>query len=360
MRRQRICHLTILAILSVPTAYAKEIPPDPQRQLADLDAKFQEHLNSGEHAEAEAVAREMVAFVEQIEQPNPVFVLASYDRLGIALELQRRFTEAVWYRERLLAEMRRQYADDDPRLLHPISRLAALQLVTNQLEEARDLCHRGLEIAETKLGPRVPQVAALADSLGLTEFQARRYDAAVAAFEKSIRIREWNGLAEAPDHAERLSKLGMAYSSAGQHDKAELVLLRALKLAEASYDGTSPQVTHVLNCLGSMYRNQGKYQDSKDAFRRCLDGIHERHGEDHPQSLIVLHNLALLHLTHDQPAEAELAFARRDAIIDRHSMEPHHPDYWTREDVLIAAKVDRVRVEAARKARNAPPRDQTR
>lgn len=92
-------------------------------------------------------------------------------------------------------------------------------------------------------------------NLGLLEKRAKKYDAAVAAYDKAIELR--------PRYREAINNLGLAQKAAGKLAQAEATFRRALKV-DAGYAGA------WLN-LGQTLSAQERYPEAIEAFDKALE-----------------------------------------------------------------------------------------
>ena len=94
-------------------------------------------------------------------------------------------------------------------------------------------------------------------------YQGRRqYDAAIAAYRKSLEVN--------PGNAEAHNALGVIYASLGKHEQAETELIAALGLA--------PSAAHIHNNLGYAYLLRGRNVDAVAALKVAtgLDPANQR------------------------------------------------------------------------------------
>jgi tetratricopeptide (TPR) repeat protein len=94
-------------------------------------------------------------------------------------------------------------------------------------------------------------------------YQGRRqYDAAIAAYRKSLEVN--------PGNAEAHNALGVIYASLGKHEQAQTELIAALGLA--------PSAAHIHNNLGYAYLLRGRSVDAVAALKVAtgLDPVNQR------------------------------------------------------------------------------------
>jgi tetratricopeptide (TPR) repeat protein len=145
------------------------------------------------------------------------------------------------------------------------------RLPNDQPERQRDLAH-----ALTNLG------AAVLQSIGRYEEDARRFDDALAAEQEAVtllrRLSEKHPAGHQPDLADALVNLGSVLLSVGQHDKdvrryddalvatqEAITLLR--ELADEHPARYQPDLARALRNLGNVLRSALRYDEALDAYQ---------------------------------------------------------------------------------------------
>jgi len=134
-------------------------------------------------------------------------------------------------------------------------------------------------------------------------YQGRRqYEAAIAAYRKSLELN--------PGNAEAHNALGVIYANQGKHEQAVSELMAALALA--------PSAAHIHNNLGYAYLLRGRNGDAVDALRVAteLDPANRRSRENMRAAETVLaQNTQPLDGARLPPAEASI----KSSMLDKNS-----------------------------------------
>lgn len=144
------------------------------------------------------------------------------------------------------------------------------------------------------------------------------------------------GLGPHPARADLLSRLGDArrHRQDGDYAAAADVLRRAVADAEASLGPGAAECGLLLNELGIVGKYAGNFAEAETAYRRAL-AIMERHGTASADVAAILHNLA--GLAHARgAAEAALPMAVRGLDI-RRSLPSADPRGLTEDRAALAA-----------------------
>jgi tetratricopeptide (TPR) repeat protein len=99
-----------------------------------------------------------------------------------------------------------------------------------------------------------PEAKEIWNDLGLTSCRPGRYDDALAALERYVRL--------APNEPNAYDSLGMCYNYAGRYDEALATLERALQL--------DPDFHFANLHVGDVYFNQGRYRAAIEQYQRFL------------------------------------------------------------------------------------------
>ncbi len=162
-------------------------------------------------------------------------------------------------------------------------------------------------------------------------YQGRRqYEAAIAAYRKSLELN--------PGNAEAHNALGVIYANQGKHEQAVSELMAALALA--------PSAAHIHNNLGYAYLLRGRNGDAVDALRArhragpCQSSIARKHasGRDGPGT-----KHAATGWGEASPSEASI----KSSMLEKNS-DPSLPYL-----VSVAPNVLELRQGTARKRRRA-------
>lgn len=154
--------------------------------------------------------------------------------------------------------------------------LAEVLHALGQLEEARLLHQRVLDILERTLGPQHPNVATIHNDLGAVLRDLGRLDEARRAFERALEIDErafGGGLepAQTARIAVDVNHMGSVLYAQGDLDGARRCFQRALEIDERTFGPNHPQVATDLNNLGAVLRDLGDPARARLAFERAIE-----------------------------------------------------------------------------------------
>ncbi len=144
-------------------------------------------LNLGKKNEVEALYLRALKINEDSLGKDHPNVAATWDHLSNFYANERRFDESEAAAQRGLKIRREKLGDDHPRVAYSLSNLAQLRLLQNRKSDAEDLFNQVRTIREAKLPASHPDLALTNASLGWIQTSDRRFDQALAAFDKSRR-----------------------------------------------------------------------------------------------------------------------------------------------------------------------------
>ena len=255
---------------------------------------------------------------------------------------------------RSLAAAEKQLGPGDPNLLPILAPLAQLRFESADLDEATALRRRALKIAIAAYGTSsVPAAEAMA-SLARLYIDLRRYldaeplviaagnilatrpgveDAlmasvladrariALAQGDKS-RARKWAELAVAIDdkvvgspRTDRLRALGAVLAAEERFDESENTLLQAVALDRSSGDQLA--IARSLAQLANAYMRQKRFAQALPLVEEATAIDQQRLGAAHPLIAEDFHDLGLIYLATDRPADAAKAFQTAIHVLDR-------------------------------------------
>ncbi len=146
--------------------------------------------------------------------------------------------------------------------------LALLLLDQGDYAAARPLLERSLAVRETALGPDHPSVAAALNNLARLLWEQGDYAAARPLFERSIAIVE---VALGPDHRDLgavLNNLALLLQAQGDYIAARPFYERSLAIREAALGPDHRDVAKTLNSLAGLLQDQGDYAAGRPLYLR--------------------------------------------------------------------------------------------
>ena len=112
---------------------------------------------------------------------------------------------------------------------------------------------------------------------------------AAALFERSVHVRENDGMIDNVGLAESLERLASAYEALGRSDEAAPLFARSLEIREQVYGSEDPSLAKSLNGLGLIQYANGNYREAEELFERALDITERDDGLDDLFALSLIH-----------------------------------------------------------------------
>ena len=204
---------------------------------------------------------------------------------------------------------------------------------TGHLEAAISLCERSLQINESSLGERHPNVLKSLNNLGNLYSDRGDYARAEQMYERALRLHEQVLGDGHPAVAASLNNLAILYSDQGDYAKAKPLYERALQLREEVLGERHPDVASSLHNLARLYSDQGDYAKAQPFNERALRLQEEVLGERHPHVATCLNNLALVYCGQEEYAKAE-PLCQRALRLREEVLGERHPDVADSLDCL--------------------------
>jgi len=154
--------------------------------------------------------------------------------LGLALDRDGRYQEAIVHYRRSLAIIAHQGASDQTETPNIHANLGAVLFKTEQYAEARRHLKQSLDSLWHSSTPDVPRIAGICKQLGMTDLRLENPAEALAYFKQALALTISAAGATHPDTAEAYNNLGVAYESAGRTDAAAACYRRALAIFRAT------------------------------------------------------------------------------------------------------------------------------
>jgi CHAT domain-containing protein/tetratricopeptide (TPR) repeat protein len=215
-------------------------------------------------------------------------------------------------------------ANDNDDVKTVITLLAAKSLKKQgKYAEAVQEYQKAIGHAERGFGPNHVCTASCLNTLGELYIELCQYTQAEIVLQRSLAIREAQGIKNDPLVASSLYLLGYVYQAQGRYGKAEAFYRRALAIHEARLGKNHPQVAQDLNNLAALCHSQGRYAESEALFQRSLT-IKEAIGKNDLNVAYGLNNLGALYSDQGQFGRAEAHFQRCLAIREK-GLGKDHP-----------------------------------
>lgn len=157
---------------------------DVARSLTNLAAA---KIKLNKRGEVEALYRRALKIREDSLGRDHPDVAVVWEHLGSFYAAERRFDESESAALNGLKIRRDKFGGDHPSVAYSLANLAHLRLRQNRRADAEDLLRQTLAIREARLVASHPDIALTNASLGWIDASDRRWDQALAAFDKSRR-----------------------------------------------------------------------------------------------------------------------------------------------------------------------------
>jgi len=167
--------------------------------------------------------------------------------------------------------------------------------------------------------------AVMLKTLGVLEYKAGRYQAAVDYLLETLEIRKQ---ARGPDHVSLAGvhqNLGTVYHRLRDAEHAEEHLLRALELFTSGMGPDHPAVATALIGLGNLAHRRKDLKQASAHFERSIAIVRAAQGDDAPGIATSLYNLGLVYFDQKEYASA-LSVFREGATLSRRQSADGMPD----------------------------------
>ncbi|MCH9682295.1 MAG: tetratricopeptide repeat protein, partial [Deltaproteobacteria bacterium] len=171
-----------------------------------------------------------VDILERVYDGDHTNVAVALANLAGALQLQRRYDEALALMTRAQGIFERKVGPDHPNTGHILGAIGALNFTIGNDDEAQRLLERSIEIETAAFGPNHRNLAVSLLHLGRLHKKASRYAEAIAHFERAVAIHHSVSGPDAFPVAAPLSALGICLVEAGRPAEAIAHLEKALGL----------------------------------------------------------------------------------------------------------------------------------
>nr|VFK39751.1 MAG: Tetratricopeptide (TPR) repeat [Candidatus Kentron sp. TC] len=253
-------------------------------------------LDDGKYAEAEPIARQILAFGETRLGPEHPGTLTSLNNLAGLYLVQGRYGGAEPLFRSALGSQERVLGPEHPSTLMSLNNLASLYQGQGRHGEAEPLYQRVLATQERVLGAEHPHALASLNNLAELYRAQGRYQEAEPLYQRALATQERVLGKEHPDTLGSLNNLALLYDAQGRHGEAEPLYRRALEARERVLGKEHPNTLTSVNNLAGLYESQGHYQEAEPLYQRALAARERVLGATHPDTLATRLNLAGLHI----------------------------------------------------------------
>lgn len=199
--------------------------------------------------------------------------------------------------------------------------LGSLEDRSGRAEVAREYYGDALVLAEDRLGPDHPDVAAVLNNIGVLEEHSGRYDAAVAALRRALdnRVRTLG-----PDHPEIATSrmnLGASLLGAGEYERAS-GYLESAAAALRRVSGLERELASTLYNLAICHHMREDFAEAVPIYEEALARSQAIHGPDDPYVAYPLHGLGVALVELGRFAEARPLLERALKIRTQKDVDP--------------------------------------
>jgi cellulose biosynthesis protein BcsQ len=212
-----------------------------------------------------------------------------------------------------------------PRTLSAASDLALALRAVGRNEEARALDQETLDRRKETLGQQHPATLASAEALGRDLREAGRYGESTELLQRTY-VAYGQVLGEDfPGTLRCARSLAVSLGRTGEHESALQLANFTLQRYRTLYDSPTPDsLACELSLAAHLSITARHREDALELGKETLSKYQATLGEHHPYALTALHNVAVLHLSCGDPAQAETVFARvRPQLVD--TLGERHP-----------------------------------
>jgi len=271
--------------------------------------------------EVEEATKRALAIREQALGPNHPDVAASLNNLAHVYERLGRYAEADGMFQRAIEIWQKAMGPSHPVLATSLLNLASVYADEGRLDEAEALYKRSLSIREAVFGSNSTDAATVLNNLAAIYEAQERYSDVETFAKRALAIVEKSLGPENADTAKVLRKLGVAYDGERKYAEAEMQFNRALTIFTKVFGPNHRFVATVLISEGHLFEHQGRYEEAEQAYKQALAINETERGVNHPEVARVLHDLALLNMSRNEPANAVVNSRRATAAILAHADE---------------------------------------
>ncbi|WAS97881.1 tetratricopeptide repeat protein [Nannocystis punicea] len=206
-------------------------------------------------------------------------------------------------------------------LIQAFNALGSLEDRCSREEAARKYYGDALALAEDRLGPDHPDVAAILNNIGVLEWRAGRLEQALASLERALDIRVRT---LGPDHIEVASSrmnLGNALVSGGDYARASGYFEAAAAVLRRT-SGLGPRLVEALYNLANCHHLQHDYAHAVPIYEEALARSQALLGPDDPDVAYPLHGLGVALVELGRLEEARPLLERVLEIRTRKDVQP--------------------------------------
>jgi tetratricopeptide (TPR) repeat protein len=303
------------------------LPDEGLKQMASLGGLNDQCVDLHQktrYAEAERVARELVAIHNRWLGPDHPDTANSLNSLAINLNTQGKYGEAEPLLRRALTTYQKALGPDHPGTAIILNNLAYNLRAQQKHGEAEPLLRRALAARQKALGPDDPATAESLNTLAYSLDEQGKYGEAEPLLRRALATRP---KALGPNHsltALSLGNLAVNLYLQGNYSEAEPLYRRALATYQKALGPDHADTVRILNNLAINLNTQGKYVEAESRDRQVLAVLQTERGPNHPDTATSLNNLAHDLDMQEKHGEAE-PLLRRALAARQKALGTDHP-----------------------------------
>lgn len=274
--------------------------------------------------ESQALAERAISIRERALGPEHAKVVKS---LKIFTTLFRRtgdYAGAKSLLERALVKAEKAYSPNHIEVAGILNNLGILHRETRDYARAREFLERALRIREKEFGPEHLVVANTLNNIGLILHDAGDLAEAKSCFERTLAIRKKVLGLEHKSVALAAANLGGLLHTMGAYAEAKILYERTLSILEKEFGPEHPTTANCLNDLGYLLKDMGEFTIAMQCHERALAIREKAYGDKHPLVAYSLNNLAVV-LRHLGDYERTRMLLERSLAILEKVFGPDHP-----------------------------------
>jgi tetratricopeptide (TPR) repeat protein len=199
---------------------------------------------------------------------------------------------------------------------------AAVQRDSGDATHAEQSLQQAADAAAKGYGESSPELAAVLEEVATGERAQARAEAALAAIEKAIKIREAQTGAARAGLARDLTLAAVLHQQAGQDEPAMELLKRAIQEWSLAQPG-DPQCLPAIEALAGIYRDRSQYADAEPLLQRAVRMREAADGLETAELIPSVDSLAYAEFGLHKYPEAEAAYKRLLSLWEKNAGAEH-------------------------------------
>jgi tetratricopeptide (TPR) repeat protein len=294
-------------------------PGDPVEAACALYEQATAAHAAGDADTAGALFGQALRLFEAAEGPASLNAAATLNCLGAIAEDQSAYAQAAAYYQRAVTivdhnttydpqddETARAMPEEVVRLrLDAWRNLGRLRRIAGHFDDAEQLFHKALRLAEAFFGPDSDETAWVCNDLGMVGKFAGHFTAAAQWYARALTILTAHHGPDDSALAALYHNLGGLEHARGAFATGEPLARRAVEIRTRTLGPDHPDVAADMAALAALLDGQGKYDEAEALYHQALAIFRRTYGEEHYEIAVNLHNLAAIRQAQERFAEAE-------------------------------------------------------